>query len=139
MATTIEIKRSDIKDSLLAESTNASRTFMRNDGVSEYDAIVIDGQAADSLLDAWREATSKLAEKTHRFCSSAVADDVKLQLVMPLHYVGLTQNIRMFIVDYMMSVWLSSVRPDFVKQYTERANMELDDLLRKLYKKNAPV
>jgi len=45
----------------------------------------------------------------------------------------------MFIVDWMMQDWLASVRPDFRQRYIDRSNMQLDDLLRKLYKKESPV
>ena len=47
---------------LFAESTNASRTFTRNDGVSEFDKIVIDEQVDQSLDGSWMEAKSKLEE-----------------------------------------------------------------------------
>ena len=40
----MEITKQEVKSLLLAESTNASRTFVRNDGVSEFEQVVIDDQ-----------------------------------------------------------------------------------------------
>lgn len=138
---TITIQRSDIRDLLYAESTNASRTFVRQDGVSEHENVVIDEQAEDSLGGAFAEAFSKLGEKMHRFINGGSADNTAVTFnfkasVLPL---GLADNIKMYIVDYMMARWLSNVRPDYQQQYAGRANFEMDDLLRKLYKKEPPV
>ncbi|MBO4787024.1 MAG: hypothetical protein J5510_08150, partial [Prevotella sp.] len=52
---------------------------------------------------------------------------------------GLTENIKQYLVNYMMQDWLASVRPDYRQRYIDRANFEMDDLLRKLYKKNPPT
>ena len=52
---------------------------------------------------------------------------------------GVEDNIKMFIVDWMMQDWLASVRPDFRQRYIDRSVAQLDDLLRKLYKKEPPV
>jgi len=52
---------------------------------------------------------------------------------------GLEENIMMYVVNYMMQDWLASVRPDYRQRYIDRANLEMDDLLRKLYKKEPPV
>jgi hypothetical protein len=136
----MEITRQEVKSPLLAESTNASRPFVRQDGVSEFENVVIDDQVYDSLLGAWREATSKLAEKMHEFLTGAVLADASAQYVFArTEPVGATDNARMYIVNYMMADWLASVRPDFRAKYVDRANFEIDDLLRKLYKKEAPV
>lgn len=138
---TITINRSDVRNTLFAESTNAGRTFMRNDGVSEFESIVIDDQADNSLDGAWKEATSKLAEKMYEFLTGAVLAISSAQYVFAANTqpVGLTENIKQYIVCYMMADWLANVRPEFVQRYIDRANFEMDDLLRKLYKKNAPT
>lgn len=136
----MEITRQEVKSLLLAESTNASRPFVRQDGVSEFENVVIDDQVYDSLLGAWREATSKLAEKMHEFLTGAVLADASAQYVFArTEPVGAADNASMYVVNYMMADWLASVRPDYRQKYVERANFEMDDLLRKLYKKEAPV
>ena len=136
----MEITRNEVKSLLLAESTNASRTFLRNDGVSEFEQVVIDDQAYDSLRGAWREATSKLAEKMHEFLTGAVLADASAQYVFArTEPVGATNNARMYVVDWMMQDWLASVRPDFRQRYLDRSTTQMDDLLRKLYKKEPPV
>ena len=136
----MEITKQEVKSLLLAESTNASRTFVRNDGVSEFEQVVIDDQEFDSLRGAWKEATSKLAEKMHEFLTGAVLSDAMAQYVFAqTEPVGVTDNARMYVVNYMMADWLASVRPDYRAKYVERANIEMDDLLRKLYKKEPPV
>ena len=129
----------EVKDLLMAESTNASRTY-NVDGVSRFEDIVIDDQAADSLRPLWREATSKLAEKMHEFLTGAVLADNSAQYVFAnTEPVVAESNAKMYIVNYMMAYWLGNVRPDYPKQYLDRANFEMDDLLRKVYKKEAPV
>lgn len=129
----------EIKDLLMAESTNASRTY-NVDGVSHFEDIVIDDQAADSLRGVWREATSKLSEKMHEFLTGAVLADNSAQYVFAnTEPVGAESNAKMYIVNYMMAYWLGNVRPDYPKQYLDRANFEMDDLLRKVYKKEPPV
>ena len=136
----MEITKQEVKSLLLAESTNASRTFVRNDGVSEFEQVVIDDQEFDSLRGAWKEATSKLAEKMHEFLTGAVLSDAMAQYVFArTEPIGVTDNARMYVVNYMMADWLASVRPDYRAKYVERANFEMDDLLRKLYKKEPPV
>lgn len=141
MATTITISREAARDLLFAESTNAGRTFMRNDGVSEHEQIVIDEQADASLDGVWREACSKLEERMHEFLSTATIGVSSSSYTFKASSVtaGVADNIKMFIVDYMMTQWLALVRPDYQKVYSARCDFELDDLLRKLYKKNAPV
>ena len=136
----MEITKNEVKSLLYAESTNASRTFVRQDGVSEFEQVVIDDQVYDSLMGAWKEATSKLAEKMHEFLTGAVLGDNLAQYVFAnTEPIGATDNARMYVVNYMMADWLSSVRPDYRAKYVERANFEMDDLLRKCYKKEAPV
>ena len=128
----------EIKDLLMAESTNASRTY-NVDGVSHFEDIVIDDQAADSLRPLWREATSKLAEKMHDFASITLGDTQAVYAFDGREPVGAESNAKMYVVNYMMGDWLASVRHDYRAKYVERANFEMDDLLRKLYKKGAPV
>lgn len=136
----MEITKQEVKSLLYAESTNASRTFVRQDGVSEYEQVVIDDQVYDSLTGAWKEATSKLAEKMHEFLTGAVLADNSAQYVFAMtEPIGSADNARMYVVNYMMADWLASVRPDYRTKYVERANIEMDDLLRKLYKKESPV
>ena len=136
----MEITKQEVKSLLYAESTNASRTFVRQDGVSEFEQVVIDDQVYDSLMGAWKEATSKLAEKMHEFLTGAVLGDNLAQYVFAnTEPIGATDNARMYVVNYMMADWLSSVRPDYRSKYVKRANFEMDDLLRKCYKKEAPV
>lgn len=137
----ITINRSDISNMLLAESTNASRTFVRNDGVSEFEDIVIDSQEEDSLAGAFAEAFAKLAEKMYRFLDGGTASGATVTFNFKAASLptGLDNNIKMYIVDYMMARWLANVRPDYQQQYADRADFEMDDLLRKLYKKEQPV
>ena len=137
----MEILKSEIKSLLLAESTNAARTFVRNDGVSDFEEIVIDKQADDSLNGAWNEACAKLREKMHDFLTDSSVNNSMAQFDFMATSVpdGVEDNIKMYIVDYMMQDWLASVRPDFRQRYIDRANFQLDDLLRKLYKKESPV
>lgn len=136
----MEITKNEVKNLLYAESTNASRTFVRNDGVSEFEQVVIDDQVYDSLMGAWKEATSKLSEKMHEFLTVAVLADNSAQYVFAgTEPIGATDNARMYVVNYMMADWMASVRPDYRQKYVERANFEMDDLLRKLYKKEPPV
>lgn len=138
---TITIQRTAIRNILHAESTNASRTFLRNDGVSDFEDIVIDKQADDSLNGAWNEACAKLREKMHEFLTGSNINTSMAQFDFMATSTpdGLDENIKMYIVDYMMQDWLASVRPDFRQRYIDRANFQLDDLLRKLYKKEPPV
>lgn len=136
----MEITKQEVKNLLFAESTNAARTFYRQDGVSEFEQVVVDDQAFDSLRGAWKEATSKLSEKMHEFLTGSVLADNSAQYVFSrTEPTGATENARMYVVNYMMADWLASVRPDFRAKYVERANFEMDDLLRKLYKKEPPV
>lgn len=141
MPTTVTIQRSDVRSLLFADSTNTSRTFTRNDGVSEFDKIVIDEQVDQSLDGSWKEAKSKLEEKMHEFISSSLSNNQSITFTFKADAVpaGLIDNIKMYIVDYMMASWLSDVRPDYAKQYVDRCNFQMDDLLRKLYKKEPPV
>lgn len=138
---TLTINRSDISATLLAESTNAARTFVRNDGVSEFEGVAIDSQAEESLAGAFAEAFAKLGEKMHRFISGGNASSTAITFSFKASALpdGLADNIKMYIVDYMMARWLSNVKPDYQQQYADRANFEMDDLLRKLYKKEPPV
>ena len=137
----ILIARSAVRDLLYAESTNAARTMKRQDGVSEFDEYVIDSQADSSLDGAWNEATSKLAEKLNEFTTSTelTTSSATYTFSNPTIPNGAGLNARMYVVDYMMADWLGHVRPDYRQQYVDRANIELDDLLRKLYKKEPPV
>ena len=128
----------EIKDLLMAESTNASRTY-NVDGVSHFEDIVIDDQAADSLRPLWREAPSKLAEKMHDFASITLSDTQAVYAFDGREPVGAESNAKMYVVNYMMAYWLDNVRSDFKKQYLDRSNFEMDDLLRKCYKKEPPV
>lgn len=128
----------EVKDLLMAESTNASRTY-NVDGVSHFEDIVIDEQAADSLRPLWREATYKLTEKMHEFMTATLSDMEAVYAFAGNEPVGAESNAKMYVVNYMMTYWLGNVRPDYPKQYLDRANFEMDDLLRKLYKKEAPV
>lgn len=139
--TTLTINRSDISNMLVAESTNAARTFVRNDGVSEFENVVIDSQAEKSLAGTFAEAFAKLAEKMYRFLDGGMASSTTITFNFKASTLpdGLADNIKMYIVDYMMARWLSNVRPDYQQQYADRANFEMDDLLRKLYKKKPPV
>ena len=128
----------EVKDLLMAESTNASRTY-NVDRVSHFEDIVIDDQAADSLRPLWREATSKLAEKMHEFMTATLGDTQVVYAFSGNEPVGAESNAKMYVVNYMMAYWLGNVRPEYPKQYLDRANFEMDDLLRKVYKKEAPV
>lgn len=142
MATTVTISRSDISNMLVAESTNTARTFVRNDGVSEFENVVIDSQAEESLAGAFDEAFAKLEEKMHRFLNGGTASSstaITFNFKASTLPDGLADNIKMYIVDYMLARWLSNVRHDYQQQYADRANFEMDDLLRKLYKKEPPV
>lgn len=139
MATIVTINRSSVRETLLGESTNAARTLVRNDGASEFEQVAIDEQVDLSLDGAWREACSKLVEKMHEFLYGSSVINTMLTLTLSSVPDGLTDNIKMYIVDYMMQDWLASVRPDYRQRYIDRANMEMDDLLRKLYKKEPPV
>ena len=138
---TITIQRTAIRNILHAESTNASRTFLRNDGVSDFEEIVIDKQADDSLNGAWNEACAKLREKMHEFLTGSNINTSMAQFDFMATSTpdGLDENIKMYIVDYMMQDWLASVRPDFRQRYLDRCTTQMDDLLRKLYKKEPPV
>ena len=139
---TITIFKTTVRNRLIAESTNAARTFVRNDGVSDFESVVIDQQSYDSLAGAWHEAVSRLTEKMHEFLSDTTIDgDSSVDFVFTANEQpdGLEDNLLMYVVDWMMADWLASVRPDFRQQYIDRANFQLDDLLRKLYKKEAPV
>ena len=138
---TITIQISNVADLLLAESTNAARTMRRQDGVSEFEEVVIDAQAEGALTGAWHEACSKLAEKMHEFLSGTSVSDTAAQYVFTSDFApdGLEANIRQYIVTWMMQDWLASVRPEQRDKYVARCNMQMDDLLRKLYKKEPPV
>lgn len=138
---TITIQRTAVRSVLHAESTNVSRTYVRKDGVSDFEDIVIDKQADDSLNGAWNEACAKLGEKMHEFLNDSSANNGMAQFDFMATSTpdGVEENIKMFIVDWMMQDWLASVRPDFRQRYIDRANFQLDDLLRKLYKKEPPV
>jgi hypothetical protein len=138
---TISIQRTAVRSLLYAESTNASRTYVRNDGASDFEHIVIDKQADDSLNGAWNEACAKLREKMHEFLSDSSANTSMAQFDFMATSVpdGVEDNIKMYIVDYMMQDWLASVRPDFRQRYLDRCTTQMDDLLRKLYKKEPPV
>jgi hypothetical protein len=137
---TITITKAQVLDKLTAESTNASRTAKRQDGVSEFEEIMIDKQAMDSLEGAWLESFAKLTEKMHEFLTNYDndGDTIEFEFAQIVED-GITTNILMYIVDYMMQDWLASVRPDYRQRYIDRANFEMDDLLRKLYKKESPV
>ena len=138
---TITITKAQVLDKLTAESTNTSRTAKRQDGVSEFEDVTIDQQAQDSLLGLWHEACSKLEEKMHEFINYVTIDDSSADFVFANGSTGdnVMENILMYIVNYMMQSWLASVRPDYRQQYIDRCNMQMDDLLRKLYKKEPPV
>ena len=138
---TITIQRTAVRNLLHSESTNASRTFVRNDGVSDFEEIVIDKQADDSLNGAWNEACAKLKEKMHEFLTDASSNSSMARFEFMATSVpdGVEDNITMYIVDWMMQDWLDSVRPDFRQRYIDRSVAQLDDLLRKLYKKEPPV
>ena len=139
---TITIFKTTVRNRLIAESTNAARTFVRNDGVSDFEAVVIDQQSYDSLAGAWHEAVARLTEKMHEFLSDTIINgDSSVDFVFTADEQpdGLEDNLLMYLVDWMMADWLASVRPDFRQQYIDRANFQLDDLLRKLYKKETPV
>ena len=137
----ITIQRTEIRTLLNAESTNASRTYVRNDGASDFESVVVDKQADDSLNGAWNEACSKLSERMHEFISGSSISNGSIQFIFRATSLqdGVEWNMKMFIVNYMMSDWLASVRPDFRQRYVERCNIQMDDLLRKLYKKEPPV
>lgn len=123
------------------ESTNAARTFKRQDGVSEFEEVTIDQQVQDSLLGLWHEACSKLEEKMHEHLNYVSIDDssAAFDFRNGAHSGNVDENILMYIVDYMMQNWLAHVRPDQRQTYVDRCNMQMDDLLRKLYKKEPPV
>jgi len=139
---TITLFKTTVRNRLIAESTNAARTFVRNDGVSDFESVVIDQQSYDSLAGAWHEAVARLTEKMHEFLSDTTIDgDSSVEFVFTADEQpdGLEDNLLMYVVDWMMGDWLSAVRPDHSKRYYDRAAMQMDDLLRKLYKKEAPV
>ena len=138
---TVSLTRATVKDLLFAESTNVSRTYKRNDGVSDFEEIVIDTQANKTLDGAWNEAYAKLAEKMHDFLSSSTIVPSQATFVFTATALpdGIQENIKMFFTDWMMADWLASVRPDFRQRYIDRSNIQLNDLLRKLYKKEPPV
>lgn len=138
--TTITIQRSVISGLVFAESTNVSRTFARNDVASEFEDIVVDEQADTSLDGAWLEACAKLAERTHVFTDGVTISTTSVQVAFKTTVpAGAEQNMKMYIVDFMVADWLGSVRPEYRQRYVDRSNFELDDLLRKLYKKEPPV
>ena len=134
----INVDRGEIRRMLLAESTNAARTLVRSDGVSEFENVVIDEQADSSLTGAWRQANAKLTEKMKRFVVDSELSDENAGYVLSVSGVMLEDNIKGYIVNYMMQDWMAGVRPDMRQSYVETANFELDDLLRKLYTKHAP-
>lgn len=138
---TITIQRTAVRNLLHSESTNASRTYIRKDGVSDFENIVIDKQADDSLNGAWNEACAKLKEKMHEFLNDASSNSSMAQFDFMATSIpdGVEDNIKMYIVDWMMQDWLASVRPDFRQRYVDRCAVQMDDLLRKLYKKEPPV
>lgn len=138
---TVTIMKSAVRDRLVRESTNVARTIKRNDGVSDFEEVLIDQQSQDTLLGAWHEACSKLEEKMHEFINYVSINDssADFDFVNIARADAVEENILMYIVDYMMADWLASVRPDFRQRYIDRANFQLDDLLRKLYKKEPPV
>ena len=137
----ITITRNDVRDALYAESTNAARTMMRQDGVSLTNDFVIDEQADQSLNGAWLEAGSKLSEKLHEFTTTQEVgeDNIRFDFIASQVQDGVYINIKQYVVDYMMADWLASVRPEYRQRYIDRANFELDDLLRKLYKREEPI
>lgn len=140
---TITLTRADVREALYAESTNAARTMVRQDGRPLTNDYVIDSQADSSLDGVWLEATSKLAERMREFLtddSTFSSDEVdylfKEHLIVPD---GVDINVKQYVVNYMMADWMASVRPDYRQRYIDRANFELDDLLRKLYKREEPI
>lgn len=136
----ITITRQDIREALYAESTNAIRTLARRDGTVPDDNFVIDNQAEPTLDGAWREATSKLAEKMSVFLTgTSLANDMAQYVFSNNEPAGLESNVQQYVVNYMMADWLASIRPDYRQHYVERANFELDDIQRKLYKREAPL
>ena len=138
---TVTLTRTDVKNMLFAESTNVSRTYKRNDGVSDFEETVIDDQVSKSLDGAWSEACTKLSEKMHEFLSSTSFSPSLATFVFTATGLpdGVQDNIKMYVTDWMMADWLASVRPEFCQRYINRYNAQLDDLLRKLYKKEPPV
>ena len=60
MPTTVTIQRSDVRSLLFAESTNASRTFTRNDGVSEFDKM-------ESFSNSWKSMILRQHEHELQF------------------------------------------------------------------------
>ena len=141
MATQITIFKSDIRHELYAESTNAARTYKRQDGVSEFEEVVIDQQAQDSMAGVWAEAVARLTEKMHEFLEGTAIDGGQVTFTFRAASVPdlVRENILGYIVDWMMQAWLQYVRPDQRQQYIDRCTMQMDDLLRKLYKKEPPV
>lgn len=136
----ITITKSDVSKKLTAESTNAARTNVRQDGVSEFESIVIDEQVFDSLTGSWVEATAKLTEKMHEFITGSTIDENEAAYTFAGNVPDEAEdNMLMYIVDFIMSDWLASVRPEYAKRYEARREVQLDDLLRKLYKKEPPV
>ena len=75
----------------------------------------------------------------HEFMTATLGDAEAVYAFAGNEPVGAESNAKMYVVNYMMAYWLGNVRPDYTKQYLERANFEMDDLLRKCYKKEAPV
>lgn len=138
---TITITKSEVQATLLAESTNAARTMKRQDGVSEFEDVVIDEQAMLSLTGTWDEANARLAEKMHEFLTDATATNTQASYTFAMDFAPdlLSNNMKMYVVCWMMADWLSAVRPDYSKRYYDRAALQMDDLLRKLYKKEPPV
>ena len=138
---TITLRREDVREALLAESTNAARTMVRQDGVPMTDNFTIDIQADSTLNGSWNEACSKLSEQMSEFITGYNCTDEAAMYVfgyIPV-LLGVAQNIKQYVVNYMMADWMSSVRPDYRQRYVDRANFVMDDLLRKLYKRESPV
>ena len=138
---TVSIPRSAVRTLLYAESTNAGRNFERGDGVSEFEKVLVDKMEDESLTGSWYEACSKLEEKMHDFITGYTLNNMQAQYIFMATSVpdGVADNIKMFIVNYMMAEWMASVRPDSRQRYVDRCNIQMDDLLRKLYKKEPPV
>lgn len=139
--TEVTITKNEVLDMLMAESTNAGRTYTRQDGASMFEDILIDEQAFDSMRPTWVEATAKLSEKMHEFLAGTThsANDVKYTFKANTIPDDVSINVKMYIVDYMMAQWVGNIRPEMKPSWVERSVLELDDLLRKLYKKEPPV
>lgn len=142
MSTQITIPASKVMADLMAESTNASRTYRRTDGTSDFEAIVIDEQEFLALEPVMREAFDAVAQKVHAFTTRNSVNSTIIQYTFGTIPYDTQQTvsgmIESCIVDYMMADWLGAVRPEMRQRYLDRYAMQLDSLMRLLHNKPKP-